>query len=658
MDLKELQLTPRRLAILKALDISDVEGLLRYYPYRYEENVTKAFKEWQKGDNLLFEGRLLSYPGTYRFGKIAITRFKVLYDEEVINVTIFNRPWIKNLKENATLVIKGRYDGQNNFTALNYTTHSLNEELGIKAVYSLKEGMRQSDIAKMVDKALKTAIIKDNLPQEFIERHGLISLEEAYRNIHFPTSRRALKKAIVRLKYDEFLRFYLVLESRRQVSLTPKEVKDFSMDKMATVIKNLPFELTLEQKKALGEILEDLKKPLTMTRLLQGDVGSGKTIIAALALYANSLSSYMGAFMAPTSVLAKQHYQSLCKLFPDLNIALLCGNKKDNGDIKKAIGEGKYDIVVGTHALFSDDVYYPNLGLVVTDEQQRFGVKQRHKLKNKGQNVDLLMMSATPIPRTLAASIYGDMEVSTIEGLPMGRKGCDTYLIKENSIVSIIDEIKEALKAQRQVYFIAAAINKSEALNVKDAVHLYAALKDLFKTYRLGLLHGQMSEEEKDKVMEAFLNGDINILVATTVVEVGVNVVNATMMIVYDADRFGLSQLHQLRGRIQRGYERGKCFLLTANKDAEALKRLKVLEKSNDGFYIAQEDLKLRGPGDIIGTRQSGLPSFILGDIMNDTLIVEAAKKDAREILERRDEKVMDEYYREIDDKTILNAGD
>ena len=317
-----------------------------------------------------------------------------------------------------------------------------------------------------------------------------------------------------------------------------------------------------------------------------------------------------------------------------LRIEALYSSSKDKKVIKERLANGEIDIIIGTHALFSEDIEIANLGLVITDEQQRFGVKQRRKLKEKGDSVDFLLMSATPIPRTLATSLYGDMDVSTIETMPSGRKGCDTYYIKKNSIQEIIPELFEVLAAGQQIYIIASAIEKSENYKAKDATQLYESLKKVFKDYNLGLLHGKMSSLEKEKEMLKFETNQTQILVSTTVVEVGVNVKNATCMVVYDADRFGMAQLHQLRGRVQRSSIKGKCYLLSDSKDELVSKRLTTLEKVNNGFEISREDLKLRGPGDILGTRQSGLPSFVLGDIMNDTRIIEAARKDAKTLLE------------------------
>jgi ATP-dependent DNA helicase RecG len=379
-----------------------------------------------------------------------------------------------------------------------------------------------------------------------------------------------------------------------------------------------------------------------MYRLLQGDVGSGKTLVAALGLYATFLSGKQGALLAPTEILAKQHYKSLKTLFRPTNVkievlysALSTLKKKDLLD--KLVNK-EIDILVGTHAILQDNVVFNDLGMVVADEQHRFGVKQREKLREKGDKVDFLLMSATPIPRTLAMILYGDMDISTIETMPKGRKPVKTYLINENSFMSVIDEIEEKLALNEQIYIICAAIEESENFEARNTVDIYNNLKEYFDgRYNVGLLHGKMKSEEKEDVMEEFSKNKIQILISTTVIEVGVNVVNATVMIIYDAHRYGLSQLHQLRGRIQRGNKEGICYLLTDSKDEESLNRLNVLLKSNNGFEISAEDLRLRGPGDILGTRQSGVPGFILGDIFKDTKIINQSRIDAKEIIENKD---------------------
>ena len=446
----------------------------------------------------------------------------------------------------------------------------------------------------------------------------------------------SLRKALSRLKYEEFLNFYSCLFLLKKSDDTDIDYsKDFDEMKIKEFMDTFPFEFTADQRSAIEEILNDLSSKKPMDRLLEGEVGSGKTAVAEVACYATCLAGYQSALMAPTEILAFQHYEDFSKRMKGVSIVLLTSSINDKEKTKELIRNGKADIVIGTHSLFYEDVMFKNLGLVIADEQQRFGVNQRKLLRQKGEKCDLLLMSATPIPRTLASAVYGDKDVSVIETLPKGRKGCRTYLIRKNSISDKLDEIKEELKKGRQIYIVCASIDKNDEYKAKDVNGIYDSLINVLKPYKLGLLHGKMSSEDKNRVMKEFADNEINILVCTTVVEVGISVANATMMIIYDADRFGLSQLHQLRGRVQRGNIEGSCYLLTDSKDDRVIERLNVLCKTNNGFEIAREDLRLRGPGDMLGTRQSGLPAFVLGNIVEDTKFIEAAKKDAREILER-----------------------
>ena len=651
MDLKELKLTPKRKQICERLSLNDSQDILSYYPFRYELFEKMSYQDFKVGEQVCFIGQLVSYPSTFRRGKLSTTRFKVLCDDEVINVTIFNRPWIRNLAMNETLTITGRYEGNNKVTANNYYAKDVTGT--IMPLYPLKEGISQNDIRKLVQSVLTKCQdeLVDELPKEFVEKHRLIDHKNAIVNIHEPLNRKQLAMAISRLKYEEFLRFYLTLQILKGSSTkNRKEAKSFDREKVEEFIKGLGFELTADQLKAKDEILEDLSNEKIMYRLIQGEVGSGKTAVAMIGLYANALAGYQGALMAPTEILAKQHGQSLKSIMEPygIKVAVLYSAMENEKQVKKDIAEGKANIIVGTHALFSQDVEYKKLGLVIADEQHRFGVRQRQALKDKGEDVDLILMSATPIPRTLASSIYGDMDVSTIATLPAGRKGCKTYLIRKNSIVDILPEVKKKLEEGRQIYIVAAAIDKSENYNAKDVNGLYEALKEVLKPFNTALLHGKLDSKQKDEIMEKFNRNEIQVLVSTTVVEVGVNVKNATMMIIYDADRFGLSQLHQLRGRVQRSDYEGICYLLTASKDETVLKRLNILCQSNDGFAISYEDLKLRGPGDILGTRQSGIPAFVLGNLIEDTRFIQAARDDAKIIFENKEKKEYRDYYDKI----------
>ncbi|MDO4941088.1 MAG: ATP-dependent DNA helicase RecG [Erysipelotrichaceae bacterium] len=662
MDLKDLKLTAKRQEICKRLGFNSSYDVLSYYPYKYDNYEIVRYKDFKIGETIMFEAELITSPSTFRYGKRSTTRFKVLYDDEQLLVTIFNRPWIRNLDINDKVVIIGKYDGNNKVTALNYYTKDVNELVGIVPTYSTSEGISQNEIKKLISLVYENCSeeLVEHLPSEYIKAHNLIDYKTAIFNIHNPINSDLLRKSLARLKYEEFLNFYVALNILKgNTTNSIKNKKVFDQDKIDAFIDSLGFKLTTDQETCIKESLNDLASDKIMYRLIQGEVGSGKTVISEVMLYANYLAGYQGCLMAPTEILAKQHYESFVRDFACLGIKIgvLYSAMDNEKEVKRQIENGELDIIIGTHALFSNDVSYSNLGLVIADEQHRFGVKQRNALKNKGDNTDFCLMSATPIPRTLASSLYGDMDISTIETLPSGRKGCKTYLIKKNSIVDILDVVKDTLKQGRQIYIIAAAIEKSENYNAKDVTGLYNSLLNELSPYKVSLLHGKLSSQEKDLIMKDFNDNKIQVLISTTVVEVGVNVKNATMMIVYDADKFGLSQLHQLRGRIQRGNYEGVCFLLTNSKDESVIKRLEVLCNCNDGFKISLEDLKLRGPGDILGTRQSGLPTFILGNIFEDGKFIEAAKKDAKQICDNLDDEEANKYYNymmeNIKDKVI-----
>ena len=656
MNINQLKLTEKRLQICERFGFETSEDILSYYPFKYEMFNEVHYTDFKEGSNVCFKGELISSPSTFRKGRLATTRFKVLYEEEVILVTIFNRPWINNVGSNQTITIIGKYMGNNKVTASNYFSKDVIGE--IIPYYPLKEGINQNEIRKLIDFIFRKceAELKDIMPNDLKDAHHLIDYKTAIKNIHNPIDSDLLKQSISRLKYEEFLRFYLALDILKgNTTSKNKQAKIFSDEKVNELINSLGFELTEDQNKTVNDILKDLRSNNVMYRLIQGEVGSGKTAVAMIGLYANHMAGYQGALMAPTEILAKQHYSSLKKLLEPfgVNVGVLYSSMDNEKDVKRKIAEGNIDIIVGTHALFSKDVEYKNLGMVIADEQHRFGVRQRQALKEKGENVDFILMSATPIPRTLASSIYGDMDVSTIETLPSGRKGCKTYLIKENSIRSIMNEIRNKLKEGRQIYIIAAAIERSDNYNAKDANGLYNALKEEFEPYKTALMHSKLDSEEKDQIMDRFNKNEYQILISTTVVEVGVNVKNATMMIIYDADKFGLSQIHQLRGRIQRSDYEGTCYLLTDTKDEDTLKRLKILCDTNNGFDISYEDLKLRGPGDILGTRQSGIPAFILGNLIEDTRFINAARDDAHKIMN----DLNNEEYRKYYDKIYQNAS-
>lgn len=652
MELEALKLTEKRKQICERFGFNNSDDILSFYPFKYEEYEITPYSSFVEGQQVCFEAEVISTPSSFRKGRLTISRFKVLCEDNELLITIFNRPWIRGLDINNKVTIIGKYDGFNKVTAFNYYLKQAKDVTGIIPTYSIKDGINQNEMKKLIkytyDKCKDELV--DRVPKDLIEKHNLISYQQAIENIHFPTNKQLLAKAMSRLKYEEFLRFYVALDVLKGNEIATKTKKNIDIDKINKFIESFDYDLTQDQIKAKDDILNDLSSNKIMYRLLQGEVGCGKTAVSMIGLYANYLAGYQGALMAPTEILAKQHYESLAKALSPfgVKVSVLYSAMENEKQVKQEIKNGDVDIVVGTHALFSEDVEYKKLGFVIADEQHRFGVKQRKTLKQKGENCDFLLMSATPIPRTLASSIYGDMDISTISTMPVGRKGCKTYLIKKNSVIDILDDIKNKLEEGRQVYIVAAAIDKSENYKAKDVTGLYNALKEELKPFNVFLLHGRLSSEEKDDVMSRFNSNQIQVLISTTVVEVGVNVANATMMIIYDADKFGLSQLHQLRGRVQRSSYEGTCYLLTDSKDESVINRLNVLTRTNDGFEISFEDLKLRGPGDILGTRQSGLPAFILGNLIEDTKFVEAAKTDAHYICDNLKIEENRQYYDNI----------
>ena len=647
MDLsdKRLKLTSKRVQILHELGLYTTDDLLMYYPYRYEVITTSAFSDWKIKDKVWFEGEVVQLPRSWRKGRLVTTTFQVRFQEQILTITIFNRPWAKSLNLNQILTIQGVYHGNCKVTAMSYDTKSLVEHAPITPIYSIKDGIRQKTLQTIIHSVLNQLHdeIIDDIPEEFRQAYRLLPLKLAYRCIHIPSSMNEVQAAVRTLKYAEFLRFFTAIQLMRStegIRIT-KKPKIFSSKKIQQAIQSLSFEMTADQRDTLEKILYDMGSTHAMYRLVQGDVGCGKTVVATLALYAAFLSGYQAAMLAPTEILARQHYQSVNEVLAPFGVktevlySALSSAKKN--EILKDVASGKIDILIGTHSMIQDTVTFHKLGLTIADEQQRFGVAQRKALKQKGEQVDFLLMSATPIPRTLAASLFGDMDVSTIETMPAGRITPITTLIKENSFRTVLEDVKRLLISGRQLYVICAAVDENEEYHARNVYDTMESIQKLFPQYKVACLHGRMSTDEKQAIMQAFHDNDIQILVSTTVVEVGVNVVNATGMIIYDADRFGLSQLHQLRGRIQRGSEQGYCWLLTASQDERVLQRLEVLVKSNNGFEISYEDLRLRGPGDILGTRQSGVPDFILGNIVEDTAMINQARKDALKVMESAD---------------------
>ncbi|MFR8569637.1 MAG: ATP-dependent DNA helicase RecG [Longicatena caecimuris] len=598
MELKELRISEKKRALLHTMGIENAMDLLTYYPFRYESVETKPRKEWQKEDRIALEGVILNRARVIRLkGKQSVTKFKLLYEEEELDIAIFNRPWISAFTVGKTITLIAKYEGGSRMTALQYNFQPLQEQLGIFPVYNVKEGISQKDIRKYIDKAwlAQQESIKEFLPMEYLQKYRLISRSQALYFIHHPKNMEAVKQSLRHLKYEEFLKFQITMQA---LKVQEKEVvhgheKRFDNEEVMDLQKTLAFSLTEDQIKTIEEILADLKSDHIMYRMVQGDVGCGKTLVAAFGMYACVLAHKQAAFLAPTEILAKQHGNNLKKIFHDyeIQVEVLYASLKtqEKKDILERLARNEIDILVGTHALFQEGVEFHDLGMVVADEQHRFGVAQRKKMLEKGDKVDFLLMSATPIPRTLAISLYGDMDVSTIQTLPSGRQKITTKLVHARSMSSILDFVLEKIDEGNQCYVVCPAIEKNEDYEMRNVTDIYQGMQaSLGRRYQIGLLHGKMSAQEKDAVMKAFVEGDLQILVSTTVIEVGVDVANANIMVIYDAHRFGLSQIHQLRGRVGRGSQPGYCFLLSDSKDPDSLQRLKVCEKTNDGFVIAR----------------------------------------------------------------------
>lgn len=646
LSLKECGCKKKQIEMMQRLNCETPEDVLSLYPFRYESIEEIHPSEWKPHERVCFEGTLVNLARPVRLkGNRSMTRFLVETEHDLYECTIFNRPWVSQIKVGERITVIGRYDGHNKVTVLQYNTKPLKEQLGITPVYPMKEGMRQSSIANVIKKVFVSAFgqIEEGVPEDLRIRYRLLDKKTALRCIHFPRSLNEANLAIRTLKYEEFLHFHLALLMRRALNVTViGSGKKIDRDRVEHCIRTLPFVFTDDQKKTLDEILFDLQQDKAMMRLVQGDVGCGKTAVAAMSMLACASAGKQAALMAPTEILARQHLESLKSLLNNENLTMAClvsaMSEKEKRAVLEGMKDGSIQIVTGTHALIQNQVEFSDLGLVIADEQHRFGVNQRKALQEKGSKVDFLLMSATPIPRTLANTLYGDMDVSEIRTLPPGRKPVVTQLIQKNSLAPVLEELMEALASGTQVYVICAAIEENEAYDAKNVLDIASALsKVFFNVAKVGVLHGRLTGNEKESIMQQFQNNEIQILVSTTVVEVGVNVVNATMMVIYDAHRFGLSQLHQLRGRVQRGSVQGKCILLTDSKDAESLKRLKVLTQCHDGFEISRQDLLLRGPGDLLGTRQSGLPVLHLGNLFEDEKIIVCAKNDAQMMIDKKE---------------------
>lgn len=631
---------PKTKELLNKIKIYSVSDLLYYYPYRYDIIKRSDLSNLEDGDKIIIDGVIEGQPTIIYINKnLKKIIFRISNKIAVLNVTLYNKTYLyQDLKFGKEVTIIGKYNKlKNTIIATDIRFGLLPPTAKIEPIYYTTSGLSVKQISKFITSILYDDYeVVDLVPRYLNEKYNLLSKKIAIQNIHNPVDILMLKKARQKIKYEELFMYVLKLNYlKRKISNDTNAIERvIDREKIDKFINNLPFKLTLDQSKAVNDIINDLSIKKRMNRLLQGDVGSGKTIIAFISIYANYLSKYQSALMVPTEILAKQHYEEAKKIFADykMNIALLTSStsSKDKKEIYDGLESGKINLVIGTHSLIQDSVSYKKLGLVITDEQHRFGVHQRDTFKNKGISPDILSMSATPIPRTYALTIYGDTDISSIKSKPIGRKEIITIFKKEKDITDVLLMMKKELDLNHQIYVVAPMIDVDEDDERESVNDLEEKMNKAFgKVCKIGIIHGKLDSKEKNKIMNNFENGKINILISTTVIEVGVNVPNASMIVIFDANMFGLSTLHQLRGRVGRSDIQSYCILVAK----ESLERLRLLEKTNDGFEISEYDFQVRGEGDLFGTRQSGELGLKMASVKKDFKMLLKAKEDADEFI-------------------------
>ena len=643
-------LGPKTIETLKNININNIEDLVYYYPYRHEIVKLNDIKEAVDKQPVVIECIVDSVPLTRRFrANMTSLTFRAMSNKKMIAVMIFNRAFLKSqIRPGLTVTVIGKYDALKNTVIASDIKFEKLQTGSIIPVYHSTTGLTSKALKKYIDEALtKFDNYIDYVPDYLNEKYNLISKKAAVNLIHNPKNEEEVKKALIKLKYEELFEFMFKINYLKEVNKESKigYLRNIDPEDVNEFIRSLPFELTADQDTAIEEIYKDMTSSKRMNRMLQGDVGSGKTIVSVIAAYINHLAKYQTALMAPTEVLAYQHYESIKNLLASTNIRvdILSGSmkKKEKEEVVEKLKEGKIDFIIGTHALLSENVVFKNLGLVITDEQHRFGVNQRASLKNKGLLPDVLYMSATPIPRTFALTVYGDMDISNIKTKPKGRKEIKTIIKSEKELVQVYDMMKNEIDNHHQVYIVSPLIEDSEVIDLTTVNEIKRNIELYFnKTVKSAILHGKLSKQDKDKIMEEFKSGKIDILISTTVIEVGIDVKNATMMIIYDAERFGLATLHQLRGRVGRNEYDCTCILI----GDESCERLKVLCESNDGFYITEKDYEMRGEGDLFGVKQSGDMSFKIANLHEDMKILLQARDDSKEFFNQNKENNFENY--------------
>lgn len=649
---------------LASLGINSIYDLLFYFPFRYDELETLPLDQIMDGQKVLLKGTVVTEPFVSRFGyKKSRLSFKMQIDHDIVMVNFFNQPWLKDkLELGKDVAVYGKYNvARQSLSGFKFIAEKKHDS-GLAAIYPVNRHVRQKKLQELIDQAIKEYLpeVKDVVPEDIRKKYRLESDQAIVQDMHHPKNSQMAKLAKRSAIFREFFLFQIQLAQMMSMKDqdAPGETKKYDLTAIKELIEKLPFELSDDQKKVVNEIFADLHSPRQMRRLLQGDVGAGKTVVAVFAIYAVITAGFQAALMVPTEILAEQHFAKIDELLRPLGVrvALLTGDTKDleKKEIYQELADGTINVVIGTHALIQDSVQFKNLGLAIIDEQHRFGVNQRNKLISKGKNPDILAMTATPIPRTLALTVYGEMAVSSIRHLPAGRKPIISYWVTSNKLRDVLVQMQSQLDQGFQIYVVTPLIRESEKSDLKNAEDLQARLAKFFKKENVVLLHGQMSGQEKNEIMDAFAAKKINILVTTSVIEVGVDVANANMMVIFNAERFGLSQLHQLRGRIGRGQTQSYCVFVSDPPNEVGKQRMQIITNTSDGFKLAEEDLKLRGEGDVFGKAQSGLPQFKVGDVVNDYNSLVTAQKEARQLI-AKDKDLADDQYQFLRDVLKYN---